>query len=48
MIKILLLSNLITLILLIWFKSDEIVDWGSLLGTFQILKLEEFYHERLQ
>jgi hypothetical protein len=43
-----LLVNLIALILLVWLKSDAIIEWGSLFGLSKLLKTEEFYSKRLE
>ncbi len=43
----LILSTFIALFLLVWFKSDAIVEWGSLLGLSKLLKLDEFYKMRM-
>jgi hypothetical protein len=40
-------STFIALFLLIWFKSDAIVEWGSLLGLSKFLKLDAFYKMRI-
>lgn len=37
----------ITLILLIWFKSDALIEWGKFSGLSKFLKTEEFYEKRL-
>lgn len=41
------LSSLLTLILLIWFKSEAILEYGSLLGLKKFLKYDEFYSEKI-
>ena len=33
--------------MLIWFKSDAIVEWGSLFGLSKLFKVIEFYKMRL-
>ena len=40
--------SFVTLIMLIWLKSDAIIEWGSLFGLSRFLKIEEFYHKRLE
>jgi hypothetical protein len=45
---ILVLTTLITLILLVWFKSDAIVEWGSLLGLSEFLMIDEFHKMKLE
>lgn len=40
------LSSIIALILLVWFNSDAIVDWGKLFGLSNFLKIDEFYKMR--
>lgn len=47
MLGLLLLSNFITIILLIWLKSDAIVEWGSLIGLSKFLMADEFYKMRI-
>ena len=39
--------SLITLMLLVWLKSDALIEWGSLFGLSKFLMIEEFYSERL-
>ena len=46
--EIFLLANLITLIMLIWLKSDAIVAWGSFIGLSKLLSIQEFYDRRLE
>ena len=48
MMELFLVVNFITLIMLIWLKSDAIVEWGSLVGLSKFLKLEEFNTEKLE
>ena len=43
-----LLVNLIALILLVWLKSDAIIEWGTLFVLSKLLKIEEFYSKRLE
>jgi len=45
---IIVLANLIALILLVWFKSDAIVEWGSLLGFSKFLMLDEFHKMKME
>jgi len=33
--------------MLIWFKSDALIEWGELFGLSKFLKIEEFYEKRL-
>ena len=40
--------SFITLILLIWLKSDAIIEWGSLFGLSKILKIEDYFDKRLE
>ena len=41
--KLFYLVNLITLMMLIWLKSDALIEWGSLFGLSKFLKVNEFY-----
>ncbi len=47
MLGLILLSNFITLILLVWFKSDAMVEWGTVLGLRNLLKIDDFYSMRM-
>ena len=40
--------SLITLILLIWLKSDALIEWGSLFGLSKFLMVEDYYNKRLE
>ena len=40
------LSSFISLILLVWFNSDAIIEWGGLLGLSKFLMVDEFYSMR--
>lgn len=42
------LASLIASILLVWFNSDTIVDWGKLIGMSKFLKIDEFYKMRAE
>jgi len=44
---IIVLANLIAIILLIWLKSDAIIEWGTLIGLSEFLMIDEFYKMRL-
>ena len=44
---ILLLSSLIATILLVWFKSDAVVEYGKLFSLSRWLKLKEYEEKRL-
>jgi len=46
--EVLILSNLVALILLIWLKSDAIVEWGTLFGLSKLLMIDEFYRMRTE
>ena len=43
MLELFLFINFIPLIMLIWLKSEAIIEWGSLFGLSKILKIDEFY-----
>ncbi len=45
---ILILSSLIALTLLVWFKSDAVVEWGYLLGLSKFLMVDEFYKMKME
>ena len=47
MLDIILISNFISLILLIWLKSEAILEWGTLFGLSKILKEDEFKREKI-
>lgn len=38
----------ITFLMLIWLKSEAIIEWGSLFGLSKILKIDEFYKTRIE
>lgn len=42
------LANLIALILLVWFKSDAIIEWSSLLGMSKFFMVDEFYKMKME
>jgi len=42
------LASIITLILLVWFKSDAVIEWGSLLGMSKFLMIDEFYKMKME
>ena len=48
MIALFLIVNLIAFIMLIWLKSDAVVEWGTLFGLSKFLKIKEFRNERLE
>jgi uncharacterized membrane protein len=48
MTELFLLASFVTLIMLIWFKSDAVIAWGSLFGLSKFLKIDEFYDKRLE
>jgi len=43
---ILTISCSIALIMLIWFKTEAILEYGNLIGLGKFLKMEEFYTKR--
>jgi len=42
------LINFITIIMLIWLKSDAIIEWSGVIGLSKLLKKDEFFDERLK
>lgn len=34
--------------MVVWFKTDALIDWGRLFGLYYFLKLDEFYAKRIQ
>lgn len=48
MMELFLLASFVTLIMLVWLKSDAIIEWGLLFGLSKLLKIEEFYDKRLE
>lgn len=47
MLDIILISNSISFILLIWFKSEAILEWGTLFRLSKLLKEEEFKKQKI-
>jgi hypothetical protein len=45
--EVLFICSFIVLIMLVWFKSEAIVDWGCLFGLYWILKTSEYYQMKL-
>jgi hypothetical protein len=45
---VLVLISFITLILLVWFKSDAVIEWGSLVGLSKFLKIDEFHKMKME
>jgi hypothetical protein len=41
--EILVIVTFIVLIMLVWFKSEAIIDWGNLFGLYDFLKIGAFY-----
>src|SRR6266496_5956534 len=48
MITILYISCLITIIMLWWFNTDSITEWGSLIGLSRFLKEHEYLIEKIK
>ena len=44
---IILLSSFITFIMLIWFNSDAVIEWGSLLSLSKLLKIKEYRRNKI-
>lgn len=42
------LVNLVTLVMLIWFKSDAVVEWFSLIGLKKLIKKREYIDMRME
>lgn len=42
------ISCLIAIMLMVWLKTDAIVEWGSVFGLSKILKEDEFYRFKLE
>lgn len=47
MLELFCIVNTIALIMMIWLKSDAIIEWGSLFGLSKFLKIQEFYEMKL-
>lgn len=43
---VIILSYLLTTILIIWFKSDAVIEYGKLLKLSKILKIDEFQKKK--
>lgn len=48
MIEIIWIVSLIILIMLIWFNSEALIEWGSLFGLYKFLCVDEFYTKRIE
>lgn len=48
MIEIFYISSIITTIMLVWFKSDAIVEYGSLFRLDKFFRVKEFRDERIR
>ena len=42
------IACLIAMVLLVWFKTDALIEWGSIFGLSKILKADEFYKFKME
>lgn len=42
------ISCLIAIVLMVWLKTDALIEWGSVFGLSKVLKKDEFYRFKME